>query len=114
MLTNSSMNYNVKTLPKFDKNLKKLVKKYPSLRSEFRSLLASLKEDPKQGKPLGKDCYKIRIAIASKKSGKSGGARVITNIVVSDTIVYLLSIYDKADAATISDRELKELLKSVP
>lgn len=28
-----------------------------------------------QGEPLGKDCYKIRMAITSKGKGKSGGSR---------------------------------------
>jgi len=30
------------------------------------------------GTPLGNDVYKIRLAIASKNKGKSGGARVIS------------------------------------
>ncbi len=108
------MSYKVKTLPKFDKNLKKLAKKYPLLKSEFSALVALLKENPIQGKSLGKNCYKIRISIASKGSGKSGGARVISNIVVSNNIVYLLTIFDKGDKSTISDKELKELLDSIP
>ena len=66
--------------------------------------------DPKQGVAIGNECYKIRLAIASKGKGKSGGARLITNIVVSDTVVYLLTIYDKSEKENITDRELRELL----
>jgi hypothetical protein len=29
-------------------------------------------ENPTQGTPLGKDCYKIRMAISSKNKGKNG------------------------------------------
>ncbi len=65
------------------------------------------------GKPLGNGCYKIRLAISSKQKGKSGGARVITFVQVVDTIVYLLSIYDKAEAANISDKELKVRLRKL-
>ena len=70
--------------------------------------------DPEQGKYLGRNCYKIRLSITSKGKGKRGGARVITNIVVSGITVYLLTIYDKADKENLTDIELKELLQFVP
>lgn len=78
------------------------------------SLVQSLKTNPEQGTPLGKSCFKIRLSVASKGKGKSGGARIITNVVVTETTVYLLSIYDKSDKATVSDKELTELLKFIP
>ncbi|MFN8255404.1 MAG: type II toxin-antitoxin system RelE/ParE family toxin [Bacteroidales bacterium] len=59
---------------------------------------------------MGKDCYKIRMAIASKNKGKSGGSRVITCVKVVEHHVYLLSIYDKSDKENISDKELDALL----
>jgi hypothetical protein len=71
----------------------------------------SLKEEPKQGQPLGKDCYKIRMAITSKGKGKSDGSRVITCVKIIASSVFLLSIYDKGDKESISDKELDELLK---
>lgn len=108
------MSYSVKTIPKFDKSIKKLVKKYPSLKNEFISLVQSLKEKPEQGTALGNNCYKIRIAVKSKGKGKSGGARVVTNFIIADHTVFLLSIYDKADKENLTDKELKELLQLVP
>lgn len=71
------MNYKVEVSGFFSKQLKRLVKKYPSLKKEMSQLIESLQTDPKQGEPLGKDCYKIRLAILSKGKGKSGGARVL-------------------------------------
>ena len=62
------------------------------------------------GIPIGKDCYKIRLAIASKGKGKSGGARIITHCAVTETTVLLLSIYDKSEQADISAKELLRLL----
>lgn len=73
-----------------------------------------MKENPDRGTAIGKNCYKIRLAIKSKGKGKSGGARVITNFVVINDAVYLLSIYDKSDKENLSDKELNELLQSVP
>lgn len=107
------MPYNILTIPPFDKQLKRLVKKYPSLRNEFAELIASLEATPEQGTALGNSCYKIRLAIASKKKGKSGGARVITHVMVTEQSVYLLSIYDKSEDDSISDKELSELLKLI-
>lgn len=107
------MNYKIKTLSKFDKNLKALIKKYPSLKIEFIELVNKLKEDPLIGTSIGNNCYKIRIAISSKGKGKSGGARIITNIIISEDIIYLLTIYDKSDKDSLSTKELKELLNDI-
>ncbi len=105
------MNYKIKTLPRFEKELKRLVKKYPSLKKEYILLIKTLQENPELGKAIGNNCYKVRIAIASKGRGKSGGARVITYLQVADTTVFLLSIYDKSEQENIPDKELAELLK---
>ena len=102
------------TIPPFDRQLKHLAKKYPSIKKEYAGLLKSLEENPRQGISLGNNCFKIRFSIASKGKGKSGGARVITNIVISEKAVYLVSIYDKSERADISYGELIELLKFVP
>jgi mRNA-degrading endonuclease RelE of RelBE toxin-antitoxin system len=108
------MSYNVIAVPTFKKEIKRLAKKFPSLKSEFSELIYSLEHNPEQGVSLGNNCYKIRMSIASKGKGKSGGARVITNVLVSETVVYLLSIYDKSDKENLTDKELKELLKIIP
>lgn len=105
------MSFNVYTTDFFDKELKKLSKKYPSVKVDYKALVDSLKEEPKQGQPLGKDCYKIRMAITSKGKGKSGGSRVITCVKIVADSVFLLSIYDKGDKESISDKELDDLLR---
>jgi mRNA-degrading endonuclease RelE of RelBE toxin-antitoxin system len=107
------MSYNVLTIPPFDKQLKRLAKKYHSLKSDYARLLKELEQNPALGTPLGNNCYKIRLAIDSKGKGKSGGARVITNFILSEKNVYLLSIYDKSEKDNLTDKELKELLKYI-
>ena len=109
----SSMNYNVKTIDVFERQAKRLAKKYNSLKSDLQSLIESLKNNPQQGTHLGNSCFKIRLAISSKGKGKSGGARVITHIVVTDKNVFLLSIYDKSEKENLTDSELKELLQRI-
>lgn len=105
------MSFNIYTTDFFDKELKKLSKKYPSVKNDYKALVDSLKEEPKQGQPLGKDCYKIRMSITSKDKGKSGGSRVITCVKIIVDSVFLLSIYDKGDKESISDKELDNLLR---
>ena len=108
------MSYKVKTIPTFEKELKQLAKKYHSLKKEYLELVQSLQKQPEQGSPLGNNCFKIRLAIASKGKGKSGGARVITYIQVLQTSVYLLTIFDKSEQENIPDKELEELIKWIP
>ena len=107
------MNYKIFSIPPFDKQLKRLSKKYPSLKIEYSQLLKDLERNPMQGVSIGNDCYKIRIAIASKNKGKSGGARVITYVQIKDTSVFLLSIFDKSENDNIPNSELKYLLKLI-
>lgn len=108
------MSYSVKSIAVFEKQAKRLIKKYASLKKELLQLVQELKENPEQGTSLGRGCFKIRLAIASKGKGKSGGARIITHVVVADDSVYLISIYDKSERENISDKELSELMKFIP
>ncbi len=108
------MSYEVKSIAVFEKQAKRLIKKYNYLKKELFELIQELKENPEQGISIGNGCFKIRIAISSKGKGKSGGARIITNLVVTDNTVYLLSIYDKAEKENLTNKELDELLKSIP
>lgn len=104
------MSFDVVTVRPFDRELKRLVKKYPSLKKEIIALGEDLTKDPHIGTALGNGCYKIRISIASKGKGKSGGGRVITHVHIAGKRVFLLSIYDKSEKDTLTDKELKELL----
>lgn len=108
------MTYNVKSIDVFEKQAKRLIKKYPSLKNELLQLVQILKENPVYGTAMGSNCFKIRIAIASKGKGKSGGARVITHFAITDNTVYLLLIYDKSEQQNIIDKEIQELLKYIP
>ena len=107
------MNYKVKTIESFEKELKTLSKKYISLKTDFANFLDFIEQNPLSGQPLGKNCYKIRFSIQSKGKGKSGGARIITCVQVVHSTVYLLSIYDKSEMENISDSVLKSKLKEI-
>lgn len=108
------MTYNIIAVPTFRKELKKLSKKYPSLKSDLAALFETLQVNPEQGIALGNNCYKVRLSITSKNKGKSGGARLITNFVITDSTIYLLTIYDKSDKVNLTSKEFAELLKNIP
>jgi hypothetical protein len=105
------MRYSVYLTPDFKKFFKKLYKKYPSLKDELQELINTLSEKPDSGINLGHGVYKIRLAISSKGKGKSGGARVITYLVIKDNEVYLVFIYDKSQLENITKEQIFEMLK---
>lgn len=107
------MRFSIFTTPTFNKELKRLAKKYPSIKSDLEKLSLKILEDPTTGVNLGQNFYKVRMAITSKGKGKSAGARVITYFKVTDTKIFLASIYDKSDKENISDKELRLLIEQM-
>lgn len=107
------MSFEILQSLQFEREFKRLAKKYPSLKKEYSDLISALEKNPTEGVAIGQNCYKIRISIASKGKGKSGGARVITCILQIERIVYLVSIYDKAEKENISDKELEKAIREI-
>ena len=109
------MNYEIITTKDFENKFKRLSKKYHSLDDDYETLIKELLENPTMGNYLGNNIRKVRMAIASKNKGKSGSARIITCTVlvdVTDTDIYLLTIYDKGEQDSISRKEIEHLKKS--
>lgn len=109
------MAFEVRTTDRFEKEAKRLLKKYPSLKFELIELQRLLIGNPSLGTPLGKNFYKIRLAIKSKGTGKSGGARVITYLIIKPSTerIYLTTIYDKAERASITNKELLQIIDAI-
>ena len=96
------MSFKVSTTAEFESDAKILQKRHRSFKNDLKDLIISLEENPFQGVELSPGIRKIRMAIASKGRGKSGGARVITYTVIAAEMegkVYLMSVYDKAPIA---------------
>ena len=94
----------------FEKPAKKFAKRYPSFPSDLLHLIEDLEVNALLGSSLGRGLRKIRLAIKSKRRGKSGGVRVISFVYLIKNSVHLLFVYDKSDADTIPDEELRALL----
>ena len=107
------MSFKIVPTDNFSKELKRLVKKHPGLKRTIKGLAESLSKNPSSGSSLGKKCYKIRLGSPDKGTGKSGGFRLITHINTKMGVVFLLSIYDKSEVATIRNSEIKRLLEDL-
>ena len=107
------MSFVVDTTKAFERDAKRLFKRYASLPEDIAALITELEERPYQGSSIGRGCYKIRLAVRSKGRGKSGGARVITCVVAVRETVYLLALYDKSDQAGLTDAALKTMVEEL-
>ena len=111
-----SCNITVSASDDFAKEAKRLAKKYPSFKQDYKDFLESIKNNPLQGDEITKNIRKIRMAIKAKGKGKSGGARVITLNVLTDVengqVVFLL-LYDKEDASTVKVNVVKQLVRDM-
>ncbi len=108
------MSFEVRTTRRFERSAKALSKRHKSLKADLLELISSLEENPMQGDELTPGVRKIRMAIASKGRGKSGGARVITYTIVvkeNEGRVYLIEIYDKGDFSTIDTSIISKVIE---
>lgn len=109
-------NIEVSVSDDFARQAKRLSKKYPSFKEDYKNFLDSIKENPLQGDEITKNIRKIRMAIGSKGKGKSGGARVITFNILTDIQnghVFFLLIYDKEDASTVKVNVVKQMVRDM-
>ena len=79
---------NFEVTPEFEKALKRLNKKYKSLKDDYLNFLSELEQNPMMGDEIFTNCRKARIAIKSKGKGKSGGGRVVFYFeIIEDKII---------------------------
>ena len=111
-----SCNITISVSDDFAKEAKRLAKKYPSFKQDYKDFLVSIKNNPLQGDEITKKIRKIRMAIKAKGKGKTGGARVITFNILTDIengqVVFLL-LYDKEDASTVKVNVVKQLVRDM-
>ena len=96
----------------FEKSLKRLSKKYKSLKDDYIQFLNELEKNPFIGDEIIENCRKARIPIKSKGKGKSGGGRVIFYYEIVNDKIILLYIYDKNELESVKDDFIRYLLQS--
>lgn len=110
------MKFEIITTPTFDKEFKRLKKKYNSLPNDLEIFEKELLGNTNIGIDLGGNIRKVRVAVKSKNKGKSSGIRVITYSVIfkiTDGIIFLVTLFDKSERENISDSEIKQIIKEI-
>lgn len=88
----------------FKRQIKKYLKKYPSL---IDDIIETLKRfDKKTSASLGAHTYKVRFAARNLSKGKSGSFRLIIFVIEFDKIITPLVLYFKGDESTVSRKEI--------
>jgi mRNA-degrading endonuclease RelE of RelBE toxin-antitoxin system len=105
------MSLEIKALSSFERDVKKLFKKYKQLSNDLKVLKVELTQNPKSGVELGNGCYKIRLANSSIPTGKSGGFRVIYYYIDKENNLYLMSMYSKSEIENIDEKIILNILK---
>ena len=99
-----------RTVDLFDKQFKKLSKKYNLIKDDVEELINDFDDLHLQATPIKTNLYKIRLANSNKNKGKRAGYRIYYYIKI-ETTVYLLTIYDKSEVQMIDESVLVDLIK---
>ncbi len=105
--------YNVFATQVFEKDLKKLSKKYRRIRDDFSSIIEQLEAGEFPGDAIQgfqDKLFKVRVPSSDQKKGKSGGFRVIYYFCLPGNDIFLLTMYAKAKQTDIKKKEIQNIL----
>ncbi len=104
---------NIRFTEPFKRRFKKLTKRYRRIKKDIQPILKELQE----GKLIGdritgvqQTVFKARAKNSDIPTGKSGGYRILYQV-VSDEIILLLIIYAKSEQTNISSSEIEQIIK---
>ncbi len=106
------MNYEIIAIDEFQKDVKKLYKKYKHVKNDILELIEKLEANFNIGIKLGENLYKIRVK-NSDIGGKSGGYRVVYYTKLQNNKIYLMAMYSKTQQENIDMSKLKTLLNKI-
>jgi len=107
------MNIEVEYTLEFKRNIRQLIKKYPSIRRDIEPIIQGLQQGELLGDRIqhsGYVIYKLRVKNSDNQKGKSAGYRVIYYLKTAANIV-LVTIYSKSEQSDITANELKTIIK---
>lgn len=103
---------NFETIPKFDREVKKLAKKYNLIKYDLKDFIQNFDKLHQEATSIKNNLYKIRLSNSNKNKGKRAGYRVYYYMKIYDT-VYLLTIYDKSQIESINENSLNQFIDEI-
>jgi mRNA-degrading endonuclease RelE of RelBE toxin-antitoxin system len=102
----------VTTTDRFEARIRKLGKRYRSIRLDIKPIIEQLEAGELPGDQIAGveyDLFKVRVKNSNNQKGKSGGYRIIYYL-RTENHVMLVAIYSKSDEADIGIAEIREIL----
>lgn len=103
---------NFKTVSRFDKEVKKLSKKYNLIKKDLEDFVLNFDDIHQDATNIKSNLYKVRLINSNKNKGKSSGYRIYYYLKLNDT-VYLLTIYDKSQMESINENTLNQYINEI-
>ncbi|MEO8607816.1 MAG: type II toxin-antitoxin system RelE/ParE family toxin [Chloroflexota bacterium] len=103
----------VRALPRFQRDVKHLSKKYRHLRKDLDSFVERLSQGETPGDQITRSAYtvyKARVTNSDAQRGKQGGYRVIYYVKMP-TRLLLVTIYAKTEQSDIDPDEIRRIIE---
>lgn len=100
--------------PRFQQDLRKLAKRYRSIRKDLTPLIEQLQQGETPGDRISGNKYqvvKVRLKNSNIQKGKSAGYRVIYYL-KTQTAITLVTIYSKSDLTDIPNKVIEEIIQT--
>lgn len=96
----------------FKTDVKKLLKKYKTLKKDLFDLIFDLKNGWNLWVYLWNNSYKIRLKNSDNNKWKSWWYRIITFLKKEDDLIFI-KIFSKNDISSISEKEIDDFIKNL-
>lgn len=103
---------NFETVQRFDKEVKKLSKKYNLIKEDLNNFILDFDTIHQEATSIKNNLYKVRLSNSNKNKGKRAGYRIYYYLKINDT-VYLLTIYDKSQIESINENTLNQYIEEL-
>ena len=113
MPIDSQQSFHVEYTPEFKRSLRKLARKYRSIRTDLEPVIKGLQAGELVGDQItgtGYTLFKSRVRNSDIQKGKRSGYRLIYWLRTSKDII-LVTVYSKLDQGDISTKEIRRILK---
>lgn len=111
-MQNESSLIKIELTPRFKRDLRELVKRYRSLRTDLQPLITQLQIGELPGDRIvgvKYQVFKVRIKNSDIQKGKSAGYRVIYYVKTEKAII-LTTIYSKSDFSDVSNETIEKAI----